>query len=63
MVRRDNEKFNIIMNIIVYKDNLRRVDTYVCPLCALVDIAAEGVLCTSYNSKLEQLEEEDVVDW
>ena len=51
------------MNIRIYKDNLRRVDTYVCPLCALIDIAAEGVLCASYNSKLEQLEEEDVVDW
>ena len=53
MVRRDNENFNIIMNIIIYKDNLRRVDTYVCPLCALVDIAAEGVLCASMDQLYE----------
>ena len=51
------------MNKLTFKYNQHGVDTYVCPLCALIDIAAEGVLCASYNSKLEQLEEEDVVDW
>ena len=39
------------------------VDTYVCPLCAVIDVDSEGVVCASYNSKLEQLEEENILDW
>lgn len=51
------------MNRVTYKYEQHGVDTYVCPLCAVVDIESEGVLCASYNSNIEQLEKEDVFDW
>ena len=51
------------MNRVTYKYEQHGVDTYVCPLCAVVDIESEGVLCASYNSSIEQLEKEDVLDW
>ena len=51
------------MNIVMYKYEQHGVDTYVCPLCAVIDIAAEGIMCASYNSKLEQLEDENINDW
>ena len=51
------------MNIVMYKYEQHGVDTYVCPLCAVIDIAAEGIMCASYNSKLEQLEDENNNDW
>lgn len=41
----------------------QRVDAYVCPLCAVVYMNLEGILCASYSSKIEQLEKEDVLDW
>ena len=41
------------MNIVMYKHEQHGVDTYVCPLCALLDIAAEGVLCASMDQLYE----------
>ena len=39
------------------------VDVYRRPLCETFYMNVEGVLCSSYNSKIEQLEKENVLDW
>ena len=36
---------------------------YELPMCDVIDIASEGIMCASYNSKLEQLEDENINDW
>ena len=48
------------MNRVTYKYEQHGVDTYVCPLCAVVYMNLEGVLCASYSSNIEQLEKEDI---
>ena len=51
------------MNKKISKINWHKVDAYVCPLCDYYDLIPQGIVCASFNSKLEQLEEEDMVDW
>ena len=36
---------------------------YELPMFDVIDMTTEGIMCASYNSKLEQLEDENINDW